>query len=327
MTEIVPFTTVIKSLLDEENLFPAKYLHHFSDIQPDHLKSLKEVWSQIKLSRKHSLLEDLENLAEKDTLLSFDNLAYSLLEDPDAMVRTLAIRLLWESEDAGLIPIYLSMLNSDSSGSTSAAAASALGRFVYMGEVDHIPSSTLRNLEENLIKAVRESKDSQIRRRSLESLGFSSRPDVKGLITTAYYDPDPDWIISALIAMGRSNNQGWEKEVIAHLHHENDDIRIEAIQTAGQLEFESARVLLLEQLEEDEDPEVWHALLWSLSQIGGEGVREGLEEFIDLIDDADEDDFLDEVLENLNLTDQMASFSLFDLDGSDDNENELSQNF
>ncbi len=318
MAEVVPFSTVINALIDEDIPFPAKYLHQFSDIQPENLKSLKSIWSGIGISRKRSLLEDLENLAEKDTLLSFDNLAVSLLEDPDADIRALAIRLLWECEDTSLIPVFLNILSSDPSTTTSAAAATALGLFIYMGEVEKIPSLTLNNMEEGLIKAAREGKDSLIRRRALESLGFSSQPEVHDLIATALYDPDPDWIISAMIAISRSNSQGWEKEVISYLNHENDDIRIESIQAVGQLELESARSILLEQLDEDEDPEIWHALLWSLSQIGGEGVLEQLEEFINRIDDPEEEDFLDEVLENLNLTNQMASFTLFDLEDNDE---------
>jgi len=322
MAEIVPFSTILNALLDEEIPFPAKYLHNFSDIQIENLSLLKTIWSRVSLSRKRSLLEDLENLAEKDTLLSFDNLAKSLLDDPDTDIRTLAIRLLWECEETSLIPIFLKILRSDPSITTSAAAATALGLFIYMGEVDKVPSSAFTSMEQELVKAAREGKDSLIRRRALETLGFSSRPEVFDLITTAYYDPDPDWIISALIAMGRSNSQDWEKEVIAHLFHKNDDIRIEAIQAAGHLELENARPYLLEQLDEDEDPEIWHALLWSLSQIGGEGVREQLEEFINMIDDPDEETFLDEVMENLDLTDQMASFSLFDLEGPDEFEEE-----
>ncbi|MFH2038147.1 MAG: hypothetical protein ABIJ65_01795, partial [Chloroflexota bacterium] len=71
------------------------------------------------------------------------------------------------------------------------------------------------------------------------------------------------------------------------------------------------------------DPEIWHALLWSLSQIGGEGVSEELEEFILRIDDPDEEDFLDEALENLKLTNLMASFTLFDLEDNDEIEDEI----
>jgi len=323
MAEIIPFSSIVTALLDEKIPFPAKFLHNFSDIQTGDLNTLKSIWSRISLSRKHNLLEDLEDLAEKDTLLSFDTLAASLLDDPDADIRAIAIRLLWECEDPSLIPVLLRILNSDPSVTTSAAAATALGLFIYLGEVDKIPAASLATIEIELLKAARAGRDPLIRRRAIESLGFSSRPEVSDLLTNAIYDPDPEWIISALLAMGRSNNQEWEKEVIAHILNKNDEIRIEAIQAAGHLELEAARELLLEQLDEDEDPEIWHALLWSLSQIGGEGVREQLEEFINSIDDPDEDDFLDEVMENLDLTDQMTSFSLFELDVHDGFDDEL----
>lgn len=323
MAKIIPFSTVITALLDEKTPFPAKYLGQFSDIQPDHLRSLNSIWSHVNPSRKIDLLEDLVNLTEKDTLLSFDNLAVSLLNDADSEVRSLAIRLLWESEDSSLIPVFLKILKSDTSITPSAAAATALGLFIYMGELEKIPASTLTNLEEELIKAARKARDPLIRRRALESLGFSSRWEVHELIMTALYDPSPDWILSAMIAIGRSNDQDWEKEVIANLLHGNDEIRIEAIQAAGQLELEKARPLLLAQLNEEDDPEIWHALLWSLSQIGGEGVSEELEEFILRIDDPDEEDFLDEALENLKLTNLMASFTLFDLEDNDEIEDEI----
>lgn len=323
MAEIVPFRAVIQSLLDENNPFPAKFLHNFSDIQNSDLNSLKSVWPNVGQKRKINLLEDLENLAEKDTLLSFDNLAKGLLNDPDAEIRILAIRLLWECEDISLIPIFLKILHSDPSTRTAATAANALGLFIYMGELDKIPSSTRARMEDELIMAAREGKDELIRRRALESLGFSSRPEVNDLVTTAFYDPQPDWIITALIAMGRSNDQGWEKEVLTHLFDENEEIRLESIQAAGNLELESARALLLEQLDEEEDPEIWHALLWSLSQIGGEDVRDQIEEFMQSIDDPDEEDFLEEVIENLELTNQMSSFSLFDLDVDDEFNEEI----
>jgi HEAT repeat protein len=323
MAEIVSFITVIKALLDENNPFPARYLHQFSDIEPDRLKALKKVWSDIAITRKQNFLEDLENLAENDTLLSFDDLAGSLLEDPEAVVRTLAIRLLWESEDVRLVPIFLNILNTDPSTITSAAAATALGLFINLGEMEEIPAHTLKNVEDELLKAAREGKDSLVRRRAIEALGASSRPEVPELIKSAYSASDPDWIVSSLFAMGRSSDQGWEKEVIAHLRHPNDNVRMEAIQAAGQLSLDAARPLLLEQLEEDDDQEIRQAILWSLSQIGGEGVRDRLEEFMETIADSEEEDFLEEVLENLYLTDQMASFSLFDLDANDEFEDEF----
>jgi HEAT repeat protein len=316
MADITPFTTVIKALLDENTAFPARYLNHFSDIDPDHLKGLKEAWPQISITRKQSLLEDLENLLDKDTLLSFYDLAVSLINDPDAEVRTPAIRLLWECDDIKLVPTLLRILNSDPSSLTSAAAATALGLFIYLGELEEIPPQILKKVEDNLLEAAHSNSDSLVRRRAIEALGASSRLEVPDLIKSAYSSTDPQWIASALFAMGRSSDQSWERKIIARFHHEEDLVRLEAIQASGELALEAARSPLLRLLEdEEEDSDIHRAILWSLSQIGGEDVREKLEELLETTPIPEIEDFLEEVMENLNLTNEMASFKLLDLDG------------
>ena len=140
MTQNVPFQTVLDALLDDGNPFPARYLHRFSDLAPADLKLLLKAWPQVSARRKQTLLEDLEDLAEADTLTCFDDLARPLLTDPEAHVRVQAIRLLWECEDAKLVPVYLKILNEDEDAEVRAAAANALGLFVYLGELEKIPA-------------------------------------------------------------------------------------------------------------------------------------------------------------------------------------------
>jgi len=324
MTEITPFTAVIKALLDETTPFPARYLNHFSDIDPDHLGDLLEGWPKISLIRKKSILEDLEDLIEKDTLLSFNDLAVNLLKDPDPEVRTLAIHLLWECEDIKLVPTLLNILNSDPFPSTSAAAATALGLFIYLAELEKLPPDIQKNVEDNLLKAANNHRDPLVCCRAIEALGASSRPEVPELIESAYTSSDPQWIASALFAMGRSSEQRWEKKVIARFHHKEYIVQLEAIQAAGELTLEAARSPLLRQLEdEDEDNDIHRAIIWSLSQIGGEGVREKLEEILETTTESEEEDFLEEALENLNLTNEMSSFVLLNLEDGDGNEDEL----
>ena len=135
------------------------------------------------------------------------------------------------------------------------------------------------------------------------------------LIETAYHDKDPDWVVSALLAMGRSNDDRWKKHVLSKLHAPDDDIRSEAIVAAGELELTSARAALLDLLDDEEDEEIRRHLVWSLSKIGGEGVRDKLEELIEIEGDGDEADFLEEALENLSFTED-AQFDLFGADGN-----------
>ena len=320
MAQNVSIKTVIEALLDDSQTFPARYLQRFSDIAPSDLKSLIHAWSKVSLRRKVSLLEDLEDLAESDTLTSFDDLARALLTDPDAQVRVLAMRLLWECEDIKLVPVFLDILNHDEAVEARAGAATALGLFVYLGELERIPAPLYHQIEDNLLEATTSADEILVRRRALESLGASSRDEVPPLIEAAYNQKNPDWIVSALFAMSRSADERWDKQVLANLSGPNEDIRREAVRAAGELELRSSRNFLLDQLEDEEDLEIRRHLIWSLSKIGGEGVRNRLEELLEQEPDDEEADFLEEALDNLVFNEQTAQFDMFDFEPDDEDQ-------
>jgi HEAT repeat protein len=314
MSQNAPFLTVIDALLDDGTTFPARFLHRFSDMEPDDLKQLKKVWPEVSPRRKHTLLEDLEDLAETDTLTSFDDVARTLLDDPDPEVRARAIRLLWECEDVRLIPIYLDKLNNDEDLEVRAAAANALGQFIYLGELDKIPADLHHEIEDQLLAATSVANKKLIRRRALESLGYSSRKEVTPLIEAAYSEKQNDWVVSALFAMGRSSDKRWKKQVLAQVHSPDEEIRSEAIHAAGELELESSRAVLLDILEDEEDLGVRRELIWTLAKIGGEGVRAKLEELLEIEEDDEEADFIEEAIDTLSFTEDMGNFSLIDVD-------------
>lgn len=318
MTDKLPFHEVLKALKDESQPFPARYLQQFSDLEGQPLRDLLKVWPALPLARKVNLLEDLESLAEDETLMCFDDLAQALLDDPQGEVRKQAIRLLWECEQPRVARKLLKMLTEDSDIEVRAAAASGLGLFVYLGELETIPASLLEEIENLLLKTARGKKDPLVRRKALEALGTSSRPEVPELIEKAFASPETEWQKSALFAMGRSNDQRWNEQVLAKLHNPDNDVREEAIRAAGELSLPESRSVLLHLLDEEEDSDLTHTIIWSLSQIGGEGVRHKLEGMLEDIADVDEEDFLEEALENLNLTDEMASFNLMDIEGENE---------
>jgi HEAT repeat protein len=263
-------------------------------------------------------MEDLEELAESDTLTNFDDLARALLTDPDPQIRILAIRLLWECENARLVPIFLNILDKDKVQEVRSAAATGLGLFIYLGELGKIPEELQHEIEARLFKVHSTAKDGLLRRRALESLGFSSRDEVGPLIEAAYREKDPDWVVSAVCAMGRSSDDRWKKQVLSQLLSPNEDVRSEAIHAAGELELASARKIMLVQLEDEEDVELRRELIWSLSKIGGEGVRDRLEELMDIETDDDETEFLEEAMDNLSFTEDMNRFDMFGLNPVDD---------
>lgn len=315
-----PFKQVLNALIDTNNPFPPIYLHRFSNLEPQEVEELKAIWSQIDTQRKRSLLGDLEDLAEADDLLSFDELARFTLNDNDPVVRTLAIRLLWEAEDKKLVPAFLEMMERDPDVEVRSTAASALGRYVYLGEVDEIPEELLHTIEERLLAVTRGSDHPKVRQRALEALGYSGRPEVPELLLAAYASNDSGWLTSALFAMGRSADTRWENEVIRMLDHTHSDVRLEAVRAAGELGLSSAREPLIEMLTEDgdEDDFVRSAAIWSLSQIGGENVRDVLENLLENTEDEDEADLLEDALDNLSFTEDMQIFEMFDFNPDGD---------
>lgn len=317
----IPFTQVVQALSDESRPFAASHLPRFSDLDPADLRSLLDEWPRIKLTRRRKLLADLLSLLETDTVVCFDELARPLLQDPDAQVRAQAIRLLGECEDHKLLPVYIDLLLRDESAEVRAAAATVLGLFVDLGELEEIPADLYHRVEDALIAVVRGGDGVEIRQRALESLGYSSREEVTALIEQANARLDSGWVACALFAMGRSGEERWGDEVLARLTDDNAIVRLAAIKAAGELDIKEARPILLRVLEEGEnDADVFEAVIWSLSQIGGEDVRIYLTELLDQAEDDELADFIEEALMNLDFTEEMEQFDLLALDADDEDD-------
>lgn len=317
-TTSTSFQNVLDALLAEDKKFPRRLLQQFSDIGALELKSLLDVWPRVSSNRKLTLLEELYTLAQSDTLVSFNDFACALLTDPEAEVRARAIRLLDEYEDPKVVPSYLDMLKNDEDVNVRTEAARALNLFVDLGELDQLAEGLHSQVENALLASATSEDDVRVRRTALESLGYSSRAEVTTLIDSAFHREDPAWQVSALVAMGRSADERWADAVMRSLVHEDDRIRKAAIQAAGELGLQSARPLLLKLLGEEEDADIMSAVIWSLSQIGGEDVRTFLENILDQLEDDEQIAFLEEALDNLAFTEDLDRFDLMAFDPDDD---------
>jgi HEAT repeat protein len=312
------FQNVLDALVSDRKEFPRRYLQEFSDIGTLELKTLLEVWPQVKPSRKLTLLEELDALAETDTLVSFDDVARALLTDPAPDVRTRAIRLLDEYEDPKVVPSFLDMLKNDADLDVRVEAANALHLFVDLGELDEIPADIYHQVEDALLASAASEDSLRVRRMALESLGYSSRLEVTTLIESAFHREDPAWQASALVAMGRSADERWTDAVTRSLVHVDDRIRKAAVQSAGELSLQAARPILLKMLGEEEDADILSAVIWSLSQIGGEDVRTYLENLLDQLEDDEQITFMEEALDNLSFTEDLERFDLLAFDPDED---------
>jgi HEAT repeat protein len=235
-------------------------------------------------------------------------------------VRLRAIRLLDECDDVKLVPIFLKILAGDEDVETRAEAASSLGKYIELGELEELPAKTQHQVEDALLEKANSEDPLIVRRNALEALGYSSRPEVITLIESAYRRSNPDWQASALFAMGRSYDERWEEQVLSSLLNENPLVRLAAVEAAGELALTPARTILFRLLEEEEEDEITSAAIWSLSQVGGEDVRVYIENLIDLAEDDEQVEFLEEALDNLVFTEEMSNFDLMSYDPDDEEE-------
>lgn len=312
----IPFQKLLDALLNVDTPFHPRYLYRLSDLEPDELNELKKNWHQVPLWRRQELMRDLEHLGSVNDLLSFEAIGRYAVKDEDPQVRNMAVRILWEFEDKELAPLFLSIMETDSNTEVRASAAVALGRFVYLGEIDQLPREMRRDIEDRLLETIESEDPPTVRRSALQSVSYSGRPEVPGLIDKAFRSGEKKWMETALLAMGRSSDERWEPEVTEMLDSKYPALRAEAARAAGELEMEDALQRLLELLD-DSDDDVRRAAIWSLSQIGGEGVREALEELLEKADEDKEASLLESALDNLSFTEDFQLFSLFDYSHND----------
>ncbi|MDZ7843853.1 MAG: HEAT repeat domain-containing protein [Anaerolineales bacterium] len=318
----IDFSEVIEALLDDEQVFDPRYLYSFSDIRPEQLAKLKQVWLEVKVERRRALMEDLELLTETDTLLSFESVFRFALHDPDPQVRFFAIRAIEVFNTDDLIKDFLTTLKEDRDEDVRAVTASVLGKYVYRGELDKIKAELQEEIVDSLLRIINSDQPDRIRRRALEAISYSPRSEVHQQIAKAYESDNPQWVASALFAMGRSFDQRYRDQVYSRLQDTAPQVRAEAVRACGELYLEDAVYDILEML--DDIPRVRRAAIWALSQLGGEGVQRTLDQMLE--DEnlpAEEVKLINQALDNLAFTEGSINYSMFDLPVRDQGDEEF----
>lgn len=313
------FQSVLDHLLDSKKDIPSGHLSFYSDLDPKSLRLFLDVWSSVPQKRKLLLLDTLAAHLEEDTIVSYEDIGKSLLTDPDAEVRARAMGLLAESDDPRLVDTLLKIFQADSDLAPRLKAASLLGEFVLMGELEELDETRLRKIEDALIAVIRSDANPSLRRAAVEAFGYSGRDEAVAILESAYEREDPLWVASALRAMGRSHDNRWNESVVSKLLDPDPRIRFAAAEAAGELNIEEAAPIMLKMLEdEEEDDTVTMAAVWALSQIGGDDARAYILSLIESTDDEETSTFLEDALENLDFNEELNKFDLLSLDEDDD---------
>ena len=315
MSETITFQSVLDHLLDSKKDIPQSHLQHYSDLDPKSLRLFLDVWPSVKPNRKLLLLEELLTHLDSDKLVSYEEIGKALLNDADGEVRARAIGLLAESNDPKLVDTLIEIFLNDVDLGPRMEAARLLGEFVLLGELEELEEELQRKVEDALISVIRSEDNPSLRKRALESLGYSARDEMVNIIESAFERADPTWVASALRAMGRSRDNHWNDDVVSKLLDEDPRIRFAAVEAAGELSIEAAGPIMLQMLEdEEEDDDVISAAIWSLSQIGGDDARIYLVNMVEQTEDEDLVAFLEDALENLDFNEELDKFDLLSLD-------------
>ncbi len=250
------------------------------------------------------------------------------LDDPDAEVRALAVRCLWNYPESELIDQLLDLARADPSQEVRSAALITLGRYIYEGEMadydfdwgleDELPREDFERVRDFLTTVYTDESESlESRRFALEALSFWSDPAVWPLIEQAYQHPAKEMQISAIFAMGRNGHRRWTDILLRELDSPVPERQFEAVRAVGACFLEAAAPQLVDIIETTKDRDVLLEAIYALGRVGGDEAFEVLDE---LSHSADEEirEVVQLALDEWHTYHGMADW--LDLDWDDENE-------
>ncbi len=267
---------LIDHLIHDSESLTGRDLIVLSDLTRQDMEIVRRDWTLIPIEQRRQLVETLVELAEEDVDWHLGRLLRVAMQDPDEGVRLQAVEGLWEETGSDLIGQLVQMVHTDSSVDVRAAAAGALGAYVLAGELDELDAALAMRAEEALL-AVLQNPDAAIavQARALASIAYSGETGIRQLIEDAYYSPDEEMRVSALVAMGRSADIRWRGLVRAELQNPAPAMRAEAARACGELESKKAEPELLELLLDEAQP-VRLAAIFALGRLGGKRAQAAL---------------------------------------------------
>jgi hypothetical protein len=275
------FASLLANLADTEAPLKGALIYRLSEPLPNEMAALQSVWPSISDERRSLLMARLAETSETSFEVDFSEVALFALQDTEATVRQHAIEALWENEQPGVMRQFVSLMLNDPDMAVRAAAATALGRFVLLGELEEMAGDIVLEAEEALVQICQQpNQDLEVHRRALESLAYSRRKEVIPFITQASEHENVKMQASALFAMGRNGDPRWIPNISSALQHDDPELRYEAARAAGEIGLTQAVPRLI-QLAHSQDRDIKEIAIWSLGEIGGNEAQNALFEMAD----------------------------------------------
>lgn len=299
----------------QSSIIPSVVYYGLSDLDAQEIRRFETTLNSMSAEDRQRLFADLLDASEANFELNYRGLGFWGLNDPDSRVREAAIDLLWEDESPELMSRLIEMCQWDENPEVRAAAVRELGRFILLGEYEDISEVEAARAQDATINILHDQDEEiSVRRRALEAISNSSHEIVHASIREAYESGDHPMLVSAIFAMGRSNDKQWRDIIMKEIRSSDSEVVYEAARSAAELEMIEA-VPILGQLAVGRDRDIQMVAIWSLGEIGGNEALRILSALSEDLEESDDDDFIDAVEDAIGNAAMIGS--LFD-DEADD---------
>lgn len=272
----MPSREFLRELADPQKPLSSSRLLNLSGLSPEEVQATGLVWTTIAPDRRQLIMERLVEIAEDTVEADFQAMFRLCLDDSEAPLRARGIEGLSECQEPWFLDRLMTMMQEDPEESVRAVAATALGRFSLMAELEQIRRERSARLWETLVRVVQNPTESlEVRRRAIEAVSPFSHPEIDDILRSAYFSDEPKLQASALYAMGRHCDPAWLPILLKELKNEDPELRFEAARACGELEDRRA-VPHLASLLQDQDPQVQLTVIEALGHIGGSEAKEYL---------------------------------------------------
>jgi HEAT repeat protein len=302
----------------EEGVLPAAVYYGLSGLEQDSVDRLKPTWGALSSEQRRRIIAELTEAAETNFELDYHALGRLALYDDYPPVRAAAIDMLWEDESPEFMKRLVELAQWDEAAEVRAAAISALGHFILLGEYGDISQKDAVQLQDLAVGLLSdENEDVDVRRRALEAVANSSHEGINEMIETAYAGTDRLMRISAIFAMGRTCDERWRHIILRELSSSDTEMRYEAARAVGELELVEA-VPSLGRLAVQGDRETQQMAIWSLGEIGGREARRLLGTLAQDAQSAGDSDLLEVIEDAIGSASLVGDHLNFDFDDHDD---------
>ena len=261
-------------------------LVQLSGLNQAELGLFRDVWSEIPVERRRTLMDRMVSVGEDNVELDYYTIFKHCLVDDDPNVRARAVSGLWECDDRNLVTPLINLLKDDPDEQVRASAAVVLGKFGTLVQDGKLLLKDGERIKDVLLHVLDLQEESaEVRRRALEAAACFDTNRISELIRWAYSSEEPKLRVSALYAMGRTGNPVWLSNLIKETESSDPAMRYEAATACAEMGEEDA-VPHLVPLLRDDDTQVQVAAVQALGVIGGPLAKRAIMRCLKSDDDA-----------------------------------------